>query len=55
MKNPDAPIELYDLTADIAEQHNVAAAHPDMAAKMKAICLAAHQPNKQFPFFNNEL
>ncbi len=54
MKNPEAPIELYDLTADIAEQHNAAAAHPEIAAKMKAICLAAHTPNKQFPFFNQE-
>ncbi|MEN6309195.1 MAG: arylsulfatase [Anaerohalosphaeraceae bacterium] len=54
MKNPDAAIELYDLSSDIGEQKNVAADHPDITTKMKAICLAAHQPNKQFPFFNNE-
>jgi arylsulfatase A-like enzyme len=54
MKNPEAPIELYDLTADIAEQQNLAAVYPDIAAQMKAICLAAHEPNRQFPFFNHE-
>lgn len=31
-KNPDAPLELYDLSKDIGEQNNVAADHPDTVA-----------------------
>jgi arylsulfatase A-like enzyme len=32
----DAPVELYDLSVDIGEQHDVAAEHQDVVAKMKA-------------------
>ena len=39
--HPNVPIELYDLAADVGEQHNVAADHPDVVAKMKQIMLAA--------------
>lgn len=40
-KNPDAPLELYDLWTDIGEQHNVAGEHPEIAAKMEKIMLDA--------------
>ena len=40
-KDPDAPLELYDLAADIAEQHNVVAEHPEVAARIEKIMLAA--------------
>ena len=35
-KNPDAPVELYDLGKDPGEKDNVAGAHPDIIEKMKA-------------------
>ncbi len=40
-QNPDAPLELYDLNSDIGEQHDVAAQHPDVAARIETIMLAA--------------
>ena len=36
-KNPDAPLELYDLETDIGEQHNVARQYPKIAAEMAKI------------------
>jgi len=36
-KDPDAPLELYDLKNDIGEQRNVAGEHPDVAARIEAI------------------
>ena len=40
-KNPDTPLELYDLETDISEQRNVAGEHPDVAARIEAIMLEA--------------
>ncbi len=34
-KDPNAPIELYDLSKDIAEKENVAAQHPEIVKKIK--------------------
>ncbi len=38
----DAPIELYDLTADIGEANDVGPSHPDVVASMEAIFTDAH-------------
>jgi arylsulfatase A len=40
----DAPIELYDLAADIGETRNIAADHPRVVAAMEEIFAAAHVP-----------
>ena len=38
-KNPDAPLELYDLESDVSEENNVAEKYPDIAAKIEKIML----------------
>jgi arylsulfatase A-like enzyme len=40
-KKPDAPMELYDLKADIGEANNIAAKYPDVAKKIERIMLEA--------------
>jgi len=52
-KNPDAPLELYNLEEDIGEQHNVAGKYPDIAAKMEKIMVEGRtMPSaKQFRFW----
>ena len=36
-KNPDAPLELYDLETDIGEQQNIADQHPDIVKQIETI------------------
>ena len=45
-RNPDGPIELYDITADISEQKNVASEHPDVVADMARIMKEEHEDLK---------
>ncbi|RMF41911.1 MAG: hypothetical protein D6753_08695, partial [Planctomycetota bacterium] len=33
----DLPLSLFDLAADVGEQHNVASEHPDVVARISAI------------------
>lgn len=49
-KQPQLDIELYNLDADIAEKHNVAAEHPDIVAQIAKIMKEQHTPSKLFPF-----
>jgi arylsulfatase A-like enzyme len=37
------PIELYDLSVDIGESHNIAVDHPDVIAKMRRIMIQARE------------
>lgn len=42
------PIELYDLSTDLGEKNNVAAAHPDLVARAKAIMEREHVPDPRW-------
>ncbi|AQT67342.1 Arylsulfatase [Anaerohalosphaera lusitana] len=53
-KNPEAPIELYNLNKDIGEQNNVADQHLEIVAKMKEIMEKAHTPSEKFKLFKGE-
>lgn len=45
----DAPLELYDLSADLGETRNVAAAHPAIVREMERIMALEHTPSELFP------
>ncbi|MEN1681139.1 MAG: arylsulfatase [Planctomycetota bacterium] len=49
-KDRDAPIELYDLANDLAEQNNVAVDHPEVVAKVEAMMDEAHTPSPVVSF-----
>jgi uncharacterized sulfatase len=44
-KKPSNPIELFDLRDDIAEQHNLAASHPELVARAADLMKSAHVDN----------
>jgi arylsulfatase A-like enzyme len=48
-KNPDGPIELYNLKDDIGEKNNIAATHPAIVAMIESYMKAAHSPSKDWP------
>lgn len=50
LKNPDAPLELYNLSNDIGEEHNVANEHPKIVKNMEAILKEARSPSDVFTF-----
>ena len=41
-KNPNGPIELYDITQDLRERINVADQHPDITTRIAQIMKQAH-------------
>ncbi len=49
-KNPNAPIELYDLENDIQEDNNIAAQHPELVSKMATIMKQSHVHSEVFTF-----
>ena len=49
MANLAAPTELYDLVADPEEAHDVAAARPDVVARMERLLDREHRPDPQWP------
>lgn len=48
--NTPLRLELYDLSRDIAETHNVADQHPEILARMETLLRAQHAASKEFPF-----
>jgi arylsulfatase len=50
----DTPFELYDLSRDIGEQHDVAARHPEIVSRLAQYANEAHRPSKLFPLFASE-
>jgi arylsulfatase len=50
LKDPAAPIELYDLAADPAEARNLAGDKPDVVKRLREIMRAEHRPSEVFPF-----
>ena len=42
------PIQLYDLSSDIGEKRDVAARHPDLVARAKAIMEREHVPDPRW-------
>jgi len=52
--DPDGPVELYDLDTDVAEEHDVAAAHPGIVQEIRQIMVEAHTPSDLFPFIDRE-
>lgn len=49
-ENPNAEIELYDLSKDIAEQNNVAADHPELVKEIAYIMDKEHTKSETFSF-----
>ncbi len=45
----DAPLELYDLASDWAEQHDVAGTHPEVIAKIDAYLKTARTDSARWP------
>lgn len=50
LENPDADMELYDLSKDVGEENNVATEYPNIIKEMKQILNEARTPSEIFAF-----
>ena len=48
LRSPDAPIQLSDLSSDIAEQTDVSAAHADIVARIRGLMTTARHDNEHW-------
>lgn len=48
--NPDAPIQLYDLSVDIGEENDIASEHPKIVSEMEDLMLTSRIPSDDFKF-----
>ncbi|MHC4527368.1 MAG: arylsulfatase [Planctomycetota bacterium] len=48
-KDPDNPLELYNLEDDLGEERDIAAQHPELIAKMEAYMKTAHTDSANWP------
>ncbi|MGE5612040.1 MAG: arylsulfatase [Bacillota bacterium] len=46
---PNKPLELYDLTTDLSESHNIAKDHPRIIRQIEAYLATARTDSKEFP------
>jgi arylsulfatase A-like enzyme len=46
---PDGPLELYDLAADVAEQHNIASQQPEIMARIEEYLRTARTDSPNWP------
>ena len=53
VRTPFAPPQLYDLQADIAEQDNLAQAHPDRLAELMALLTAWEESHERPPMWSS--
>jgi arylsulfatase A-like enzyme len=53
LKDPNAPIELYDLSEDLGEDNDVASLYPNIVNEMAAIMQSARGPSPVFNFNQN--
>ncbi|MBT5716325.1 MAG: N-acetylgalactosamine-6-sulfatase, partial [Opitutae bacterium] len=49
-KDPDSPIELYDLSKDTGEENNIASRHPQIVKKVESAMKESHVESPIFPF-----
>lgn len=49
IKQPDGPIELYDIKNDLAESIDLSAKHPEIVAQIDRIMKSAHVEHPDFP------
>lgn len=55
LPDPSSPWQLYDLTKDFAQTEDVAAAHPDKVAELRALWEAEAARNQVLPLIANNL
>ena len=48
--DPDAPIQLFDLSKDIGEENDLSASHPEIIAEMQQLMKNARTPSQDFRF-----
>lgn len=54
LKNPEAELELYDLSRDPGETKNIAAEHPKIVAQLEKAMAVSHVRSENFPLFGYE-
>ena len=49
-KDPNSPLELYDLTDDCGETNNIAADHPEVVSRLQTFMQNAYTPSPRWSF-----
>ena len=52
---PDAPVELFDLSADPSESRDLAGSHPEVARRARELMQRAHAKSRLFPLLRDEI